>query len=141
MEEQLKESKILNKREAFKGKWLGFYYLDYSIGSKTVKNYESIERLTRKIDNKVDGVTIIPILKFPKTKKVSKLVCIAQFRAPAGKFILEFPAGLCDGSNIEEDAFRELKEETGFTGIFFYNTIISWFFLIIFHFILWNNEI
>ena len=30
------------------------------------------------------------------------------------KYILEFPAGLLDNGDVEENATRELKEETGY---------------------------
>lgn len=35
---------------------------------------------------------------------------IANFRPPVGKFCLEFPAGMVEGNNFEEDALRELSE-------------------------------
>lgn len=38
-----------------------------------------------------------------------------QFRPPAGKVVVEFPAGLIDeGEAVEECAVRELREETGY---------------------------
>lgn len=40
---------------------------------------------------------------------------IANFRPPIGKFCLEFPAGIVEDANFEENALRELKEETGYT--------------------------
>jgi ADP-ribose pyrophosphatase len=60
----------------------------------------------------VDGVEIIPIIK--KIDKTLSMVLIANFRPPIGKFCLEFPAGMVEGSNFEEEALRELTEETGY---------------------------
>ena len=40
-----------------------------------------------------------------------------QFRPAVGKFVLEMPAGLVDGSETaSQAALRELHEETGYTG-------------------------
>ncbi len=42
---------------------------------------------------------------------------VRQFRPPAGKLMLEFPAGLIDpGETPEQTAVRELYEETGYAG-------------------------
>ena len=42
------------------------------------------------------------------------MVLIANFRPPTMKFCLEFPAGLLDDTNFEENAKREVEEETGY---------------------------
>jgi len=38
---------------------------------------------------------------------------IASYRIPLLQYILEFPGGLMDDDNVEENAARELQEETG----------------------------
>ena len=44
-------------------------------------------------------------------------ILIRQFRAPAGKYVIEFPAGLIEpGEAAEATAVRELYEETGYEG-------------------------
>lgn len=47
----------------------------------------------------IDGVDIIPILKYKNAP--SKLLLIANFRPPVGKFVLEFPAGLMDKGTLK----------------------------------------
>ena len=42
------------------------------------------------------------------------MLLIANFRPPTMKFCLEFPAGLLDDTNFEENAKREVEEETGY---------------------------
>lgn len=44
-------------------------------------------------------------------------ILVRQFRPPAGKYIIEFPAGLIDpGEDPAASAVRELFEETGYQG-------------------------
>lgn len=46
-----------------------------------------------------------------------ELLLEKQFRPPADKIVVEFPAGLVDaGESPEEAAVRELLEETGYVG-------------------------
>ncbi len=48
--------------------------------------------------------------------KGSRLVMIKNYRYPADRWFLEFPAGhVKDGERIEDCAERELLEETGYT--------------------------
>jgi 8-oxo-dGTP pyrophosphatase MutT (NUDIX family) len=44
------------------------------------------------------------------------VVCVRQFRAAVGRWLLEIPAGICDvdGEPPEDTARRELAEEAGF---------------------------
>jgi ADP-ribose pyrophosphatase len=72
-----------------------------------------IERTTRKDGLDFDGVDIIAIIKY--VAKKPKLILIANYRAPVDNYVLEFPAGLMDDEHLEENAIRELKEETGYT--------------------------
>lgn len=39
---------------------------------------------------------------------------IVEFRAPIHGYILEFPTGMAEDTNYEENAKRELLEETGY---------------------------
>jgi len=53
------------------------------------------------------GVNIIPF-------NSKKLVLISNYRIPVSRGIIEIPAGLSEvGLTLEENAFKELREETG----------------------------
>ena len=71
---------------------------------------------------------IVPILK--KKGQDTQIVALKQFRAPAGEYMIELPAGLLDSNEKAIDTalrftipllhltlFRELKEETGYSGV------------------------
>jgi ADP-ribose pyrophosphatase len=68
--------------------------------------WESVTRKNKKTVIVVTGVM----------KPSNRYVFIRQFRPPIDNFVLGFPAGLSEGKNIAEEALRELKEETGYTG-------------------------
>ena len=44
----------------------------------------------------------------------NRYIIIKEYRAAVGHFVIGFPAGLVENSDITKDAIRELKEETGF---------------------------
>lgn len=98
----------------YSGKWLRQKNIKYQGKNNQTLTYEAVERTTRKPGQVCDGVDVIPILK--KKNQKDQLVFIANYRPPVDQFVLEFPAGLLDNTDIEENALRELKEETGYTG-------------------------
>ena len=97
------------------GSWLTLCSVSLVLGQKSIKGYEYIDRPLEKQPNKATGsVSIVPIIRY--SDKAKKLAIIANFRPPVGNYVLEFPGGIVESESFEADAFRELKEETGFTG-------------------------
>lgn len=90
-------------------------YVDYNNQGQECKNYEVVERTTRKPGVDFDGVDIFATLH--KKNYPKQILIIACYRPPVDKYVLEFPAGLMDDEDLFGNALRELKEETGYTGV------------------------
>ena len=124
---QKKECMYVGSRLIHKGRFLSFVEKDYEItdNGKTSKySWETILYNIKSSNKKVNfAVCVIPIIK-----NTSKVVIISNFRYAVGKKCLEFPSGIIDQSDSTENeevedliirsCARELKEETGYTGIF-----------------------
>lgn len=90
--------------------------IEYQGADGEVRTWEAMRRTTRPKDSPVDAVHIIATRNTADGFGVEVLL-EKQFRPPAGKVVIEFPAGLVDpNESVEECALRELKEETGYTG-------------------------
>ena len=99
--------RICGNRRIGEGNWLSLSELQYEDHNGKLRTWESVSR------KKTGGAVLIIAKLVPS----GKLILIRQFRPPAGKTILEFPAGLLDpGETPAEAAVRELREETGYTG-------------------------
>ncbi len=81
------------------------------------RTWEAMQRPTRPRTSTVDAVQMIAVQQQQTPNSQQLLLLEKQFRAPAGKVVVEFPAGLVDeGESPEEAALRELREETGYVG-------------------------
>ncbi|MBQ9786917.1 MAG: NUDIX hydrolase [Lentisphaeria bacterium] len=94
----------------YSGKFLACRKIYYTDAHGVDRNWEAVDRT---------GSSGVAHAVFIVAKIVpdNELVLIRQFRPPAGKLMVEFPAGLIDpGETPEVTAVRELYEETGFEG-------------------------
>lgn len=99
--------KICDKKLLGEGNWLALYELEYEDRNGIKRTWECASR------KKCSGAVMIIARLIPS----GKLILIRQYRPPAGKIMVEFPAGLMDGEEAPEvTAFRELREETGYIG-------------------------
>lgn len=81
----------------------------YTIASR-VREEENLKIRTGK--NTADGVSIYALYG----ENRDKVVLVRQYRFAIGRYIYEFPAGLCeDGEDFHAAAVREMHEETGLT--------------------------
>ncbi len=99
--------KIKKIDELYTTKWLAFKSAEFiSKDGNTLK----WDYVSRKGNRQV--VTCIC-----RSKK-NRYLLISQPRVPLNKVVIEFPAGLVDeGETFEQAALRELKEETGYSGV------------------------
>jgi 8-oxo-dGTP pyrophosphatase MutT (NUDIX family) len=99
--------RILDKKIMAKGKWLSINELAWQDSEARIRSWETAER----VDSR-GAVMIIPLIE-----QRDELILVKQFRPPAGRFVIEFPAGLIDsGESAADTAVRELYEETGYHG-------------------------
>ncbi|CCW35199.1 ADP-ribose pyrophosphatase [Chthonomonas calidirosea] len=97
--EELKEE-VIASEEIFRGRILHLRVDKVRLADGTVSHREIVEHR--------GAVCIVPV-------KDGHVLLVRQFRLPAGKVLLEAPAGTLEsGEPIEEAAARELEEETGY---------------------------
>lgn len=93
------------------GRFLSFCKVTFTDARGCQRSWEAVNRRNGS-DSGSNAVFIVA-----KIVPENEIVLVRQFRPPAGRMMLEFPAGLIDpGETAETTAVRELYEETGFTG-------------------------
>lgn len=90
----------------FEGNWLRLKHLQYINKQGISINWESIERKNTK--------KILVILA--KLIPSQRYLLIRQFRPAINNTVLGLPAGIASCDDIEKEALKELKEETGYQG-------------------------
>lgn len=99
--------KILDKKELGSGKFVRLEEVSYRDAFGVERKWEKCARVNSR------GAVII----IPHIVPDDEYIMVRQYRVPAEKYVIEFPAGLVDdGEAAEVTALRELYEETGYEG-------------------------
>ena len=99
--------KRIDCREIAAGNWIALNRISYVDNKGIQRIWESVSR------KKSAGAVAIICTLVPS----GKLILVRQYRPPADRMVIEFPAGLVNpGESSEETAVRELREETGYQG-------------------------
>ncbi len=100
--------KKLSERVLYRGRWLTLKEAVFEAEDGRRSIWESIEKSR-------DPLTVIAVAKMLPS---NRYILIRQYRAAIEGYVIGFPAGISNESEdrIPEEALRELKEETGYSG-------------------------
>jgi ADP-ribose pyrophosphatase len=99
--------KKIDEKFAYKGKWVGVLEKTFECENGDKSNWEVVTRVK-------NPISMTMVAQMQKSKRV---VLIRQYRPTIENWVVSFPAGLSESNDIKKEALRELKEETGYTGI------------------------
>ncbi len=97
--------KKLGEKVLFQGNWLTVKEMEFLHKNQSA----TWECIVRKNTSKI--VVVLAL-----AKPSNRYVLIKQFRPAINNYVIGFPAGLAETDDIEKEALKELKEETGFSG-------------------------
>jgi ADP-ribose pyrophosphatase len=107
---------VTSRTEVARTRWISLQTLKWTDPHGTVRQWDCASRTTKRHEQAVDAVIIIPLLQGAPSQPIETLL-VEQYRPPVGTVTLEFPAGLIDvDETVEQAALRELREETGYVG-------------------------
>lgn len=100
-----KDARIVKRKLVYEGHTFSVYKYTVEINGKTIK---------RDIIERAHGVVVVPV----DTEK--NVLLISEYCAGSNSFVLSLPGGSIENDNLpedamEQDALRELREETGYT--------------------------
>jgi 8-oxo-dGTP pyrophosphatase MutT (NUDIX family) len=110
MEENNKKYLLEEEIVNFSGKYLSLSTKKYSLEndkSKIIK-WECVNRASKNIEKKVDGVEIVVVIKNSSEKSSYEnlsVILIENYRYPVEKNVLEFPSGIIEDDE-REDIFK-----------------------------------
>ncbi|EKN43065.1 NUDIX family hydrolase, partial [Clostridium botulinum CFSAN001627] len=96
--------KKLEEKILYEGKWISFKEISYLNNEEKLLKWEAVERT-----NTTKAVVIVA-----KLVPTERYVFIKQYRPAIDNYVIGFPAGLLEQEDVEAEAKRELKEETGY---------------------------
>ncbi len=100
-----KDPEVIGAEALAEGRFLSLKILSWRDAHGVERRWESAERVS------FSGAVLI----VPRLMPSRRLLLIKQYRPPARRYVIEFPAGLINpGESPESAAVRELREETGF---------------------------
>lgn len=99
-----RKPEVTGEKVEHQGRFLAFRTLEWTDAHGETRQWETADRMTK-------GAVLIMARLLPS----DRILLIRQYRPPARRQVIEFPAGLTDpGEAPAEAAARELREETGY---------------------------